>query len=212
MSDLSKLRIDYGKEELTEASAGKDPFALLQGWVDLAVASKITDANAMVVSSVDEAGFPQSRIVLLRYIKEGALYFFTNYHSAKSKELLASGKAGVNFFWPTLEKQIRVSCTVEKASVADSDAYFQSRPRGSQIGAWASLQSEELPQREVLEQRVEQFAQQFEGQDVPRPEHWGGLKLTPVSFEFWQGRNSRLHDRITFQKQDETWVTKRLYP
>ena len=212
MGNLEKLRTDYGKSALTKQSAGKQPFELFEGWLQLAMEEKVQDANAMMVSSVDAAGFPQSRIVLLRYVKNEALYFFTNYDSNKAKELFLAGKAGVNFFWASLEKQIRLACTVTKSTDEESDAYFASRPRESQIGAWASLQSSELENRAVLEKRVADFTQQFEGKDVPRPKNWGGMVLKPISMEFWQGRNSRLHDRILFEKKGAEWDIKRLYP
>ena len=170
------------------------------------------DANAMTLTTVDAMGRPSSRMVLIRKLDQRGVVFYSNYTSKKSLDINENPNVAVNFFWPWLERQVRVEGTVVRLPEAESDAYFKSRPRESQIGAWASTQSEEMTSRDQLEKRAEEFALRFEGQEVPRPEFWGGFIIQPNMFEFWQGRASRLHDRIKYEPFENRWKFKRLFP
>lgn len=212
--NVEGLRTDYGKESLSKSNAGTTPLHLFEKWMDEALENKeVLDANAFVLSTVDACGFPKGRIVLLRSMENGKLVFFTNYTSEKGKELEFNPKASACFFWPQLERQIRVVGNVQKISKEDSDAYFNSRPKGSKIGAWASQQSQEIPNREALDKAVTALETKFGNEEIPRPEFWGGYSIDPIQFEFWQGRNSRLHDRIVFEKSEEhSWKISRLSP
>ncbi|MFT6718702.1 MAG: pyridoxamine 5'-phosphate oxidase [Sphingobacteriales bacterium] len=212
--NLEGIRTDYGKETLSKSSAGKTPFHLFGKWLNEALGNTdVLDANAFVLSTVDQQGFPKGRIVLLRSMENGKLVFFTNFESEKGKELGHNPKAAACFFWPQLERQIRVVGKVQKITDAESDAYFKSRPRGSKIGAWASHQSQEIPNREALDKAVSALETKFGENEIPRPEFWGGYAIDPIQFEFWQGRNSRLHDRIEFEKSEKNaWKICRLSP
>lgn len=214
MSDsLVNARRDYSKAALEEANLPSSPFVLLKQWVDEALGQKIPDANAMDLATIDPEGFPTSRIVLLRMITETGLQFFTNYQSDKAQDLERSPKASLNFFWKEYERQIRLRGVVEKATAADSDAYFASRPRESQIGAWSSPQSKVIKNREELDQMVAQkTAQWAQSKVIPRPPFWGGYVFRPDRFEFWQGRPSRLHDRMRCRVIDGQWRWERLAP
>lgn len=212
--NLNAIRTDYGKHFLTKENAGDNALDLLEKWLAEALANEeVLDPNAFVLSTLDLDGFPTGRIVLLRSVEAESLVFFTNYLSHKGRELERHNKASATFFWPAMERQIRVAGTVERISEEASDAYFQSRPRGSQIGAWASKQSESVNGRFELEKAVADFEAEYEGKEIPRPPHWGGYAIKVEKIEFWQGRNSRLHDRILFQKEPSgAWKKSRLNP
>lgn len=212
MPNLADLRENYTRGSLDAADVLPDPLAQFQRWFDQALASQLPEPNAMHLTTVGADGRPSGRIVLLKGLDEGFL-FFTNYQSRKGHELARNDRAALTFFWVELERQVRVEGCVERVSEAESDAYFASRPRGSQIGAWVSAQSEVVPDREFLEKRAAELAAKFAEQPVPRPPHWGGYRLKPDYLEFWQGRPSRLHDRIAYTWQlGGNWKIERLSP
>ena len=209
--DMRDLRRDFNYGTLDLQDVPKNPFDLLKVWLDDAIKLKIKDANAFILStSVNNQ--PDARVVLIRDITDNAIHFYTNYGSKKASELAGNPKAAVTIFWPDMDRQIRMKVEVKKLDKKLSDDYFKTRPRKSQIGAWASAQSEELESRGTLEDKLLEFEKQFEGQEVPRPDFWGGYELVPSYFEFWQGRPSRLHDRIIYESIKDEWNTKRLYP
>lgn len=201
---LANHRLDYGKEHAEENTAGNNPFQIFGEWFAKALQNSLVEPHAMNLATAGNGGTVSSRIVLLRDYTEGGFTFFTNYESRKGKDLEYNNRCALNFFWPPLEKQIRIEGTVEKLEEAESSAYFDTRPRESQIGAWASTQSELLESRELLELKVKYFTQQFEGREVPRPPQWGGYVVKPYYFEFWQGRENRLHSRVVFRKEENS--------
>ena len=212
INEISTDRIDYGLGKLEMNDLKATPIEQLTLWLTHARDAAIKDYNAFTLSTMDEAGYPSSRIVLLRDCNPEGLTFFTNYSSEKGQNIARDQRVCLNFFWSTLERQVRVWGLAEKVSDSESDAYFASRPRESQIGAWASQQSENLSDRSVLDEAVRSLTVQFEGGDVPRPPHWGGFRIRPVKFEFWQGRSSRLHDRFVFSADGAQWKVQRLFP
>ena len=199
---------------LSENDVNKNPISQFSIWWDEAISSNIEEVNAMTLATVNEHGYPEARIVLLKDFNEKGFVFFTNYESRKGKSLLSNPKASIVFFWKELERQVRIQGVVEKISEEDSTAYFTSRPVESKIGAWASPQSEVISGREMLNERHAEFAEKFAGKEVLRPPHWGGWLLVPEVFEFWQGRPNRLHDRFRYRRDDETqdWIIERLAP
>lgn len=197
--------------EVLPADAGVDPFALFRRWLDEAWASEKVNANAMTVASVDADGRPSARVVLLKGLDRGFV-FYTNFESRKGSELLAQPAAACCFYWRTLGRQVRIDGPVETVSKAEADEYFASRPRDSQVGAWASEQSRELPDRATLERRVEQMAAEFRGLEVPRPPHWSGFRVLPERIEFWSEQPFRLHDRVLYERAGAGWTVRRLYP
>ena len=215
-SELAALRQTYSQRTLSEADVLPDPVRQFQQWLDEAVAAHLPEPSALTLATVDAAtGQPSQRVVLLKGLPEHAGFlFFSNYDSRKGHELAAAPLAALNFFWPGLERQVRVEGRVEKASPEASTAYFQSRPRGSQLGAWASPQSEKIRSREELEAREQAVEARFADQNpLPRPDNWGGYVLRPHRVEFWQGRPSRLHDRLLYERQpDGSWQLSRLAP
>lgn len=198
---------------LDELHTNADPILQFKKWFQEAMDAQIIEPYAMTISTVNSAHRPSSRVVLLRDVSEEGFSFYTNYLSRKGQDLAVNPFAAVNFFWPDLERQVRIEGKIVPLEAGISDAYFASRPRGSQIGAWSSPQSEIIESRKVLEDAVENYLQQFEGKNVDRPQHWGGYCLIPDYIEFWQGRESRLHDRICyFQHSEGSWVRSRLAP
>jgi len=208
--ELADIRTSYERAELLESELAADPMVQLRAWLDAAQAAQIIEFNCMTLSTVGADGRPSSRIVLVKGLDHGVVWY-TNYNSRKGTELAIHPFACVQFFWAPLERQVRVEGRVEKTSAEQSDRYFASRPRPSRIGAWASPQSEVIKSREILAEAELEFAAQF-GEQVPRPAHWGGYRLIPDRVEFWQGRPSRLHDRLRYQKSAESWSIERLAP
>ena len=210
MSNITHDRKSYDKNSLEVEDLKAAPHEMLELWLN--EVKELHDYNAMVVSSVDASGQPHSRVVLLRGVNEKGLKFYTNYDSNKGKEVEQNNKVALNFFWPSLERQVRVEGELQKLSEEESDAYFNSRPRESQIGAWVSPQSAIIDSREVLNERFREFADKFEGHPVPRPSNWGGYLVCPKYFEFWQGRPNRLHDRLTYSMVEGNWSIRRMAP
>jgi len=205
-------RIQYETAGLDVGDLDSDPFAQFNLWYAQAEEAGISEPHAMTLSTVDASGAPDSRVVLARAADERGFVFYTNYDSAKSAQLEENPVASAVFAWLDLHRQVRVRGNIMKVSGAESDDYFASRPRASQIGAWASPQSRVLANRDELEALVAEMTARFEGHDVPRPENWGGWRLIPVSIEFWQGRPSRLHDRFRYERDRDSWTMSRLAP
>ncbi|AWY01418.1 pyridoxamine 5'-phosphate oxidase [Marinomonas primoryensis] len=210
--DLHSIRRDYQFDDLLEEQSGNDPLALFDTWLEKAIDVCPDDPTAMVFSSVDADGWPHSRVVLLKQRNKFGFSFFTNYDSEKAQQLANNNKACMTFFWPALSRQIRVEGTIEKVSREISETYFASRPRGSQLAARTSKQSTIIENRDVLQKAFNAEEQAFNEQDVPCPENWGGYVLKPKFIEFWQGRPSRLHDRICFILESDQWIKVRKAP
>lgn len=209
---IRDLRIDYTQLELTESDVNDSPFIQFSLWLEQALKAQVPEPNATTLSTVLD-GRPSARVVLLRGLEGDGLLFFTNYASRKGQELAKNPFACMTFFWPELERQIRVEGKIVKATEAVSDAYFFSRPRGNRLGAWASPQSEVIENRDFIERLSAVFEAQYPADSlIPRPPHWGGYVLIPDAFEFWQGRASRLHDRIRYRLMDGEWKIERLAP
>jgi len=211
---IADLRKEYTLHGLHEENVAPNPLIQFRHWFEAAIESGLPEPNAMHVSTVDQDNRPHSRIVLLKELDQSGFVFYTNYHSQKGRDLTVHPFASLTFFWVDLERQVRIEGRVEKVSAQESDEYFAIRPRGSQIGAWVSHQSEHLPSREILEKKQAEYENKFAGQSVPRPPHWGGYRLIPDRMEFWQGRPSRLHDRIeyTLDISSGNWTMGRLSP
>jgi pyridoxamine 5'-phosphate oxidase len=209
----------YHGPEAGDFSTATEPFGLFDTWFADARQYEMNDPNAMALATVDASGLPNVRVVLLKGLDEAStpnrgFVFYTNYEGAKGQELLASKKCALNFHWKSLRRQVRIRGTVSKVAAAEADAYFASRPRGSQVGAWASAQSRALASREALAQAVADFDTKFGDGPIPRPAHWSGFRVTPIELEFWHDRPFRLHERIAFRRdgQDVAWNQQRLYP
>lgn len=213
-TELHSYRKLYEKHELHKANVPGNPFEFFTMWLRETEASKeVEEVNTMTVSTIGTDGFPKSRIVLLKEYDSEGFVFYTNYTSEKGKSISKNPKLCLSFFWPGSERQVIIKGTAKKTSKENSEAYFNSRPRGSQLGAWASDQSEIVPSREYLEKRIKSVEIEFKDKPVPKPPYWGGFKVFPKEFEFWQGRPSRLHDRIVYlKKEGNDWQIERLAP
>ena len=210
---IADLRREYTQHGLSESEVAADPFAQFRVWFDHALAAQLPEPNAMTLATATPDGRPSARVVLLKGFDQRGFVFYTNYHSRKGGEIEGSGWAALVFFWPELERQVRVEGRVERVLPQESDDYFASRPAGSRLGAWASPQSQVISGRDVLEQRLSVLTTEYEDQDIPRPPHWGGYRVVPTTIEFWQGRPNRLHDRLRYRlSDDQRWIVERLAP
>jgi pyridoxamine 5'-phosphate oxidase len=209
---IADLRQDYRQAALLESEADPNPIGQFQTWFDVAVAAQLPEPNAMTIATATPDGIPSARVVLLKGVDDRGFVFFTNYNSHKGQELTHNPQAAIVFLWTELERQVRIQGRVEKLAPAESDEYFYSRPPGSRLGAWASNQSEVVASREVLDQQLADLEAKYANQEIPRPEHWGGFRVIPNMIEFWQGRSSRLHDRLRYRLIGGAWVIDRLSP
>lgn len=210
LKDLRNDHSDFDKAVLSDVM-GTNPFVVFNQWLKNAADHACPEVNSCVISTVDDQGKPSARVVYLKEVLNDEFIFYTNYNSHKGQDLANNPHVSMLFFWPSLQQQVRIEGVAKKVASEMSDDYFQSRPRASKVGAWASNQSEELSSREELEERVHFFADKYK-EEVPRPPHWGGYAIEATRVEFWQGRNSRLHDRFTFIKENNTWRIARLNP
>ncbi|PRB84511.1 pyridoxamine 5'-phosphate oxidase [Pseudomonas sp. MYb185] len=209
---IADMRRNYTRDGLLESQAPDDPFALFGTWFSQAVEVESTEPNAMMLASVDAEGQPHLRTLLLKGFDPRGFVFFTNYQSAKGEQLLAHPLAAMTFWWPDLERQVRIEGRVEQVSDEESDVYYHSRPLGSRLGAWTSPQSQVISGREALEQRLAAVEAQYADSAPPRPPYWGGFRVVPQVIEFWQGRPSRLHDRLRYRLDNGQWLRERLAP
>lgn len=212
MKSVADLRLEYTQGGLTEADAGDDPIILFGRWFDAALAAELPEPNAMTLATATPDGKPSARVVLLKGFDDHGFTFFTNYDSRKGRELEVNPHAAVCFLWHPFERQVRIEGTAEKVTPAESDEYFAVRPLGSRLGAWASAQSAVISGREYLQHQHAELTAKYSDGTVPRPTHWGGYRLIADVIEFWQGRPSRLHDRIRFRRMTTGWVRERLAP
>ncbi len=209
--DISQIRREFNSGSFTEKNAEQSPFDQFEKWLQDAQTAGFLDPNAVTLSTVDSSGMPSARVLLLKSFDENGFVVYTNYESKKASDLEANPKASMLFFWDKLERQIRIQGRIEKITPEESDEYFQTRSYTSKIGAWASKQSRKLSSRYKLLREVAGFVAKYPVK-VPLPPHWGGYRLIPEYFEFWQGRESRLHDRITYERQEDNWILSRIYP
>lgn len=210
--DMAALREEYETAGVVRADLAADPLAQFERWFDEAHEAGVYEPNAMVLSTVDTEGAPDSRVVLLKGLDSDGLVFYTNYRSAKAAQIDTAGAAALNFAWLPLHRQVRLRGTVDRVDPARSDEYFAQRPRGSQIGAWASQQSSVAVDRGAIEAAFAAADTRFDDDPIDRPPHWGGFRLRPTEVEFWQGRRNRLHDRLRYRRDEGEWVIERLQP
>ncbi len=211
-TDISRIRRDYSFTELSEKTVDANPYKQFSKWMEEALRSNIIDPSAMVLATAGKNAVPSARVVLLKGIDEDGFIFYTNYNSKKGKNIIGNPNASLLFFWKEFERQIRILGSVKKLSRKSSAEYFHSRPYESQLAAWASDQSTIIPDRKYLEKKFEELKAKYEGEEIPLPPFWGGFKLVPTEFEFWQGRENRLHDRICYRKIKSSWKIIRLAP
>ena len=212
MLDLQEMRTEYRKATLDESTVPTDPFELFETWFAQAVETEIKDPNTMILATSSKENIPNVRAVLLKIFDEKGFVFFTNYNSVKAKEIDQNPHVALEFLWLDLERQIRVIGTCEKISTVESMSYFMKRSRGSQIGAWVSEQSSVISSRKILQMQIEKMKEKFSKGAVPLPDFWGGYRVVPSQIEFWQGRESRLHDRVRYRKDAGNWIIERLAP
>lgn len=210
---INTLRHDFSKQTLDEKDVNSNPILQFEKWFKEAVDAKVNEPNAMTLSTATKEGKPSARILLLRNFNESGFVFYTNYTSRKGIEIENNPQAALLFFWPELERQVRIEGILEKQSQKDSDIYFNTRPRESKLGAWSSAQSSKIESRKVLDENYKNYSEKFPNENVPRPDFWGGYNLKPNTIEFWQGRPSRMHDRILYSKnKNGSWIIERLAP
>jgi len=209
---LNSIRHDFAKQTLDELDVIDNPIDQFAKWFEEAVGAQVIDPNAMTLCSATKEGKPSARIVLLRNFSENGFVYYSNYYSRKGSEIEENPNCALLFFWPELERQIRIEGVVQKQTPEESDLYFNSRPRESKLGAWTSEQSKKIINREVLNKEYEKISLQYPDENVPRPPHWGGYLLKPSTIEFWQGRPNRLHDRILYTFENNNWKIERLAP
>jgi pyridoxamine 5'-phosphate oxidase len=210
--NLADLRKDYSLAGLAEKDLARDPFRQFEKWFAEAQAAKVAEPNAMVLATATRDGRPSSRTVLLKAVDGRGFVFYSNYESRKGRELEVNPRASLTFPWVAMERQVIVEGSVTKVAREESEAYFHSRPRASQLGAWVSPQSTIIPDRRALEENLKALDQKYAGQEVPLPPNWGGWRLAPETVEFWQGRRNRLHDRLRYRREKEGWTIERLAP
>ena len=211
-ASISHLRREYAHARLDEASVGPDPIAQFGRWFEEALKAQVMEPNAMTLATATADGVPSARVVLLKGFDEQGFVFFTDYRSQKGTELRANGRAALVLHWPELERQVRITGAASVIEQAESEAYYQSRPRGSRLGAWISHQSQVIASRKVLDDRIPELEETFPGDDIPLPAYWGGFRVVPERIEFWQGRENRLHDRIRYVRDGDQWRIERLSP